>query len=109
VDGARRDGKSPREFILWLIQESPATNVAINDCSIWKSTDFGDTDRLVTEAIAGKPRQASILITIDYNIQDDWIDNECRSCGRMYGIHSQCKLMDDIEKEWNKINLTLNP
>jgi len=38
------------------------------------------------------------LVEIDYNIQDDWIDSECRDCGRLHEQHDvDCK---KIERGW---------
>lgn len=104
VTGQLHQGKAPLEFILWLIKFTSAVNVAVNDKQIWKSTDFNNVEKTVMDALMGEPRQARVLVSIDYNIQGDWIDNECRACGYMYGTHAHdCAHMDAITKGWLEI------
>jgi hypothetical protein len=74
--GQLRDGMNPREFILYLITVSTAVGIAINDKPIWKNTDYNvSVGEIITRALMGEPRDAPILIVIDYNIDGDWIDN----------------------------------
>ena len=100
VVGELHEGKTPREFMVHLIKKTCAVAVALNDCPVWKVSD-ANAENLVTRALMGEERLATILITVDYNVQGDWIDNECRACGMMYGMHSHdCSMMVAIDKGW---------
>jgi hypothetical protein len=89
-NGEKRDGKSPREFIIHLINASTASEIALNDKPIWKlGGSYTSPEELVIRAMMGEPREASILITVDYNVQGDWIDGECGTCGYIGGNHRQ--------------------
>ena len=100
--GQKHEGKAPREFLVHLIQETPAIEVALNGRSIWSSSSTSfNIDDLVVRALIGEPRNAQILITIDYTVQDDWIDNECRTCGYLYDTHAHgCTSWAAIDKGW---------
>lgn len=102
TQGEKYQGKAPREFMVWLIQETPAVEVALNGKSIWSNDcQTFNIDDLVVRAMIGEPRNAQMLITIDYTIQDDWIDNECRTCGNLYGTHAHgCTSWDAIDRGW---------
>lgn len=103
TNGEKRDGKNPREYMTHLIRASTASEVALNDKPIWKlgTSNYADADAIVLRAMMGEPREASILITVDYNTQGDWLDSECRACGFINGNHRQkCSAWVVLNKGW---------
>jgi len=102
--GEKHNGMGPLAFMLYLIRETQAIELALNDKPIWSTSMYAimsmSTEEQIIRAMMGEPRQASALVTVDYNVQGDWIDYECRSCGRLFGTHLHCKLMSDIDKGW---------
>ncbi len=44
--------------------------------------------------------ELSLLYTIDYNLQGDWLDEECRLCGFLSSHHPCCEV---ITTEWIKL------
>lgn len=99
--GEKHDGRNAREFMVYLIRQSTAAEVALNNKIIWKlGTSYIDADALVVRAMIGEPRQASALITVDYNVQGDWIDHECRACGGLFGTHNNCSALSGLDKAW---------
>lgn len=98
------DGKNLREFLVYLIRQTLAVEVALNDKTVWETKDGYNAEEIVFRLLVGKPRQASILVTVDYNVDGDWIDNECRACGHLYGTHRRtpwrCSMMWDIDTGW---------
>lgn len=105
MNGEKREGKNPREFMVHLIRASTASEVALNDKSIWKlgSGNFANAEELVVRAMMGEPRDASILVSVDYNVQGDWLDHECRGCGGLYGTHADCPTLSDIDSGWGSV------
>jgi hypothetical protein len=98
-----REGKTPKDYIVWLIRSSPAIAVAVNDNVVWKSGNHEDHEKIAMRAILGEPRQASELIELDYTKQEDWIDIECRKCGWLDSEHGHVCV--GIDNSWlNMLN-----
>lgn len=98
--GDKRDGRGPRDFMIHLITDTEAVAVAYNGKLVWDIYTQTGPEVAVVYGMMGEMRDATALITIDYNVQDDWLDSECQSCGGLYGTHTQCKLIADIDKGW---------
>lgn len=100
--GEKREGRGPRDFMLHLINETQAVEVALDNKVFWSTSSYGGltTDELVLRAMMGEPRQASVLVSVDYTTQDDWIDSECRACGCLWGTHVDCPTLKAVDKGW---------
>lgn len=98
--GEKCEGRNLREFMVYLIRQTHASEIALDDKVVWGLKDGYNAEDVVFRALVPAPRQARALITIDYTREDDWLDYECRSCGGLYGTHRQCGLMSGIDKGW---------
>lgn len=101
--GDKRDGRGPRDFMLHLIKETEAVAVAFNGKKIWDVYTQTNPEVAVVYGMMGEMRDASALIVVDYTVDGDWIDSECRACGGLYGSHTQCSLLSDIDKGWSNM------
>lgn len=105
IPGERFEGKSPQEFLLHLIRCSPAVGIAFNDKPIWKSSEYvAKADDLVARVLSGEPREAPVLVVIDYNVQGDWIDEECPTCYYVSGHKLKCEtLWARLDAAWASV------
>lgn len=90
------EGRTICQHIVYLIRDTPATGVCVDDKIIWKTgrDNVADAEFCAIRALMPPPREATRVMLIDYTIQE-CSDDECKACGIVNSHEADCKVVSN--------------